>query len=445
MELICGACQGRFMVQTPGTTVACPHCGVHVEAPSAPSESPETTADVSQMFEIEDDPHRVADATKDTLFLRAEDLTNLAQDSQSVLETFAANFPADQASPVVDPTTNLIVGESTEESTEANPDLADFGLAENTASSPNSPSSETESSISSSTFGAPFADAASSSETISPVAPFIADVPRTEQRSSGVSRTAFMIVLSYASAMTLACGYLIYERRMNPGTLDLPDMAPPVQKSKGKVVKLIFPEDRPVPAPNTLRLGESRQYGSLRVTPLKVTRGPIEFRYYNDEADQHRDPEGPVLKLHVRFENVSKDQEFVPLDSVIVFSKDRDPKTHETFRSENFVSQVSDRGIRAKHAYAFDLLPQGVWLIRDQNLDKELAPGETLETFIPTGKDGLETLEGDLLWRFHFRKGYNPTSFRGVTTLIEVLFNSSEIEQEEEPTPPVDKSKDRDA
>lgn len=35
MELICGACQGRFRVSVPGTTVACPHCGTHVQAPVA--------------------------------------------------------------------------------------------------------------------------------------------------------------------------------------------------------------------------------------------------------------------------------------------------------------------------------------------------------------------------------------------------------------------------
>src|SRR5690349_12191969 len=37
MELICGACHGRLLVETPGTTVACPHCGTHLQTPAAPA------------------------------------------------------------------------------------------------------------------------------------------------------------------------------------------------------------------------------------------------------------------------------------------------------------------------------------------------------------------------------------------------------------------------
>ena len=72
-----------------------------------------------------------------------------------------------------------------------------------------------------------------------------------------------------------------------------------------------------------------------------------------------------------------------------------------------------------------------MWLIKDQHLDEELAPGQVLESFIPTVAEEIEALEGDLVWRVHFRKGYNRKSHRGVTTLIEVLFNSSEIVDEE--------------
>ncbi len=35
MELICGACQGRLLVELPGTTVACPHCGTYLQTPTA--------------------------------------------------------------------------------------------------------------------------------------------------------------------------------------------------------------------------------------------------------------------------------------------------------------------------------------------------------------------------------------------------------------------------
>ena len=45
MELICGACHGHLLVEQPGTTVACPHCGVHLQTPAAEA-GPQVQRDV---------------------------------------------------------------------------------------------------------------------------------------------------------------------------------------------------------------------------------------------------------------------------------------------------------------------------------------------------------------------------------------------------------------
>ena len=84
--------------------------------------------------------------------------------------------------------------------------------------------------------------------------------------------------------------------------------------------------------------------------------------------------------------------------------------------------------------------PSDSFDVKGQNLSTELRPGETFETFLASSDEGLETLEGDLLWRVHFRKGYNPASGRGVTTLIEVAFHSDDIQDATTPveTPPAD-------
>jgi len=104
------------------------------------------------------------------------------------------------------------------------------------------------------------------------------------------------------------------------------------------VTSLIYlSPDQEIPRPTFLKLGESRQYGSLKVTPLRVTRGPLAFEYYEPEADQQREPEGPVLKLHLRFENVVAEQEFIPLDSKLVFTKELDKKAYGLFKVNNFV------------------------------------------------------------------------------------------------------------
>jgi hypothetical protein len=258
---------------------------------------------------------------------------------------------------------------------------------------------------------------------------------RTPVRA-GISPMIFMIVVSYASAMTLACLYLVFQLLSNPRTHDLPDLAPPKPKDKKSVVKVIYVSpDQELPPANVLKLGESRQYGSLKVTPLRVTRGLVAFDYYEPEADQHRDPEGPVLKLHLRFENVSREQEFIPLDSKLAFTKEIDKKTYGILMSNNFVCNVADRKNPAKLVFMFDLTPNGNWLVKDENLDREFEPGQILDTFIPTTPEQIESLSGDLVWRVHFRKGYNRKSFRGVTTLIEVRFKDSDILDDEQPTP----------
>lgn len=272
------------------------------------------------------------------------------------------------------------------------------------------------------------------SEQSAPAPPATKPASRVPVRA-GISPTIFVIVVSYASAMTLACLYLAFQLLSNQRTHDLPDLAPPIPKDKKKVISLIYlSPDQELPPANVLKVGESRRFGSLKVTPLRVTRGPLEFEYYEPAADQHKDAEGPVLKLHLRFENVSHDQEFIPLDSKLVFYREVDRKTYGLFKANNFVCNVADRKKLAKHVLVFDLTPNGNWLVKGENLDRDFEPGQIMETFIPTTPDQIESLSGDLVWRVHFRKGYNRQSYRGVTTLIEVLFKDSDI-VDEEPAP----------
>ena len=63
----------------------------------------------------------------------------------------------------------------------------------------------------------------------------------------------------------------------------------------------------------------------------------------------------------------------------------------------------------------------------DQRVNQILAPGQSLETFVPSGEN-IDHLTGDLVWRIHFRKGHGRISGNGVTTLIDVQFTSSDIQ-----------------
>lgn len=68
------------------------------------------------------------------------------------------------------------------------------------------------------------------------------------------------------------------------------------------------------------------------------------------------------------------------------------------------------------------------FLLTGQNAGKVIAPGESLETWVasePIPEDWAPT--GQLRWRIQFRKGVNRASKNGVTTLIDVNFNVSEV------------------
>ncbi|HTI50287.1 MAG TPA: hypothetical protein VL475_05030 [Planctomycetaceae bacterium] len=237
----------------------------------------------------------------------------------------------------------------------------------------------------------------------------------------------FRLAISYASAITLACLYLVYLLFQRSTSLDLPDLAPPA-KSPNRVTTLLYvPFDTAIPRSHRLALGESRRYGSLLVTPLRVTRGPLEFVFHDPSADEIRPPSRPVLKLHLRFENVSAEQEFAPLDRHLVFAKEPDPRHFGRFKANNLLCAADNRMQPDRHVLVYDLSPESQWIVRDENLDQELKPGDSIDSFIPTTEEGWEALGGPLVWRVHLRKGYNPTSFRGVTTLIEVLFHSVDI------------------
>ena len=65
-----------------------------------------------------------------------------------------------------------------------------------------------------------------------------------------------------------------------------------------------------------------------------------------------------------------------------------------------------------------------------QNIGKELAPGESRETYIPA-EEVVELADGPWMWPVQFRKGYHPNSFRGVTTLIDVRFEPDAVTDDE--------------
>jgi hypothetical protein len=465
-------------VETPGTTIACPHCGTVLEAPL--ETHPETADAIRPKPDAE--PDAAPDAVAETVKMDFGALSSVPGDAAATSEVFPegkappafrqqvpdlaaaatvsapGEIPTGGGSELTGGAHIEPVGESPESSASAFDPVRAPEFAHAEGAVPSESAAESPQAFADQpSLLATFAETAASFEGRDPEFPAVAAagddhaiIPHRAAEApgpAGPSRFAFNLVVSYASAATLACLYLlwlVYFLRTHSRTLDLPDLVP--ETANKKVSSLSYlPADREMPPANVLRLGETRQYGSLNVTPLRVTRGPIEFQYYDPDKGYQREPEGPVLKLHLRFENVSQDQEFIPLDSSLVFTRKPDRKAFGLFLTNNFVCSAAHRGERGRHVLVFDLSPDSPWLLKGQNLDRVLTPGQSLETFIATSQENLEALSGELLWRVHFRKGYNPTSFRGVTTLIEVRFKRSDIV--DEPPLPEDgeKTEGRDA
>ena len=406
-ELNCNQCGWRDADTASGTAVACPRCGAILTSVSTdestiawapPGESPPIMSGIDAETEFIVGEPGASDGGKKT-----------------TVEDFVTAVDAAIPQPAVSSGSSVLQAAGEGTLVGSNVPLV-VALQEETDTSTEVPSV------------APASPAVPGPGLESPPRPVV--VPNGAGVTVTISPLKLKLLLSYASAVTLACLYLLYLVWKGAPSLDLPDLAPPVTKANRVTTLLYVSPDKAVPPAHQLVLGESKRFGSLRVKAVKVTRGPMSFSYFNPEVKEFRPDTGPVLKLHLQLENASWDQEFVPLDRQLVYAKEPDKKRFGGFKANNFLCNVAERAALDQHVLVYDLPPDSAWIIQGENLDRELKPGESIEVFVPTTEEGLDVLSGDLVWRVHLRKGYNRSSLRGVTTLVEVRFRSSDIVDE---------------
>lgn len=439
LEAVCPNCEGRLVIADPDSVVACPHCGTELSAAGQPENafaglsgidggSASSAPDFSALVAPAD-----GEATEELVVGPVEDADASPAASESVVSSSADGGPRDAATAAE---TGSAVLTASEHSTAA----SQPETTEEEADAGSEPSR--------SRFAAP--PPANGSGVLPARTRSGTHSPEPEKRgpaSPGVSRLAFVLLLSYASAVTLFLAYLLYVVRFGePHPLEsLPDVVPnyretlpdvePVTDKNGKVLPQIVAEDAEMPVGHTLRLGETQRFGNVRVTPLKVTREMLEFVHYSGDEQQTRPAAGPVLKLWLKFENASEDQTFAPLDRELLYLRGPTQRDRYGMHANNFVAAVDEKRPDGDLVLVYDLVLTDVWDPKDQSLGSEgtahlLKPGEEMVTYIPTEPQGIDALDGELVWRVHFRKGYNPESGRGVTTLIEVVFDAESIRSE---------------
>ncbi|MEZ6067058.1 MAG: hypothetical protein R3B90_15465 [Planctomycetaceae bacterium] len=177
------------------------------------------------------------------------------------------------------------------------------------------------------------------------------------------SNLTTLLLISYASAMTLAVIYLLIDRsRERVDRHQLEDLRDP--QDEDGVVR-IFSRDAELPAGHTLALGESRQFGNILIEPLRVTREPIEFVHYTGSTRQRQPNSPPVLKLWVRLTNKSAEQEIAPFDGLLLYK--REMNTKGDLVANSFIAPV-DSPVAGPVVFNFETSQASEWDMRGQEL-----------------------------------------------------------------------------
>lgn len=415
-EITCGACGGELTVETAGVIVECPLCGAHLSIPDSEDATESTaaeshpvavttSADADQMAVAAHAPDESTQSTVTEVAPASAETTTKA----SGFERPAFPAPLSGELPTAAEEERL-AEEPTQVLTKQAVAAAQQSQVEGSPTSSGA-SQESPAKAATQPKASPAAEATSPADEVVP-------------------RKLFIMVAGYASAATLLLLYFFYSSlTVKPHFLEsLPDLVPDIRKDGTIGMKKVLPEHAVAPG-HVLRIGESQRFGSVKVTPMKVTRGPLEFVHTYGNAKATQPPTQPVLKLWLKFENVSSDQSFPPLDRTLVYRRIFDPQSERLF-ALNFLCPANEQSSSSDSIHLnYDMPEFSEFDLKGQALDQVVQPGETWESFIPS-EEGLTKVEGEWVWRVNFRKGYNRASGRGVTTLIDVHFTGDEIQSD---------------
>jgi hypothetical protein len=269
--------------------------------------------------------------------------------------------------------------------------------------------------------------------------PFARAIPPPVVRSvrdRGGWPTPLIIIplISYSVLATLA---IIYLRFLQPAPPQPPhplETIPDVGENPGARHQKRPPQvnwngrqQKDLPARLLTHLKKPVRVGDIEVTPVAVRRRPIVFVQRGSTAER----EGSlVLLLHVK--NISEDLVFHPMDpwfdrswkGTTTLDMNKMPFTYLTVCDRRFFGPINRTDQEQDER------------IRGQRYDRELTPGEEMDTFVCTNPDdpvaeAVESCRQPLLWRVQVRRGLAEAPHRGevsATAVIGVEFTRDEIE-----------------
>ncbi len=425
-EITCGECAGTLLVEAGGVVVECPLCGAHLSIPesAAPGES------------IPDAVVTEAALSEPTVMAVAEP-TVAAEPTPQVAEAGASPHVMDAVEPAPKgPLTDELPSTVEEERLAEEPTQVLKRAAEQLQTtvaepSPNGEAPTIQLASPPATDALPTEVALTPTPAVTtsqPSSPKAApkEVPATPAAVEMVPKQWLVITASYASAVTLLLLYVVFFMNRRAHDLEsLPDLVPEIRKDGEVGMKRVLPKMNVAPG-HELALGESRRFGDVIVTPLRVTKSPVAFVHAFGNPNAKREPSAPVYKLWLKFEHAGSGAGFPPLDAALVFRTVLDKQRGTEF-TMNFLSPVGERRTATTPPYRVFAHPElSEYHLEGQRLNHWLEPGQSWETFIPAGEE-VTSIEGPWVWRVLFRKGLNPSSGRGVTTLIDVKFSGDDV------------------
>lgn len=257
-----------------------------------------------------------------------------------------------------------------------------------------------------------------------------------DRKSVGpVEKRSSSAVQGYAIAITLLMIFCLMTGRLklfgNAALESLPDIRPLDSNEFRKV-----PDGTPVPEGHVLKLGESRRFGDVVLTPVKVTREPLTFEQFQTKAPAATLTTDPVLKLWLKFENRSGSYAFPPFDAGLMSHRTPKFSTDESTIVNSMLNVSSPGTSSPVRVLNFLQTMDNAFVIVGQQSGKVILPDETFETFIACSEEIqyiTPTAETDYTWRVQFRKGVHEASGHGVTTLVDVLFSEADITESAPP------------
>lgn len=200
---------------------------------------------------------------------------------------------------------------------------------------------------------------------------------------------AFVLLSSYASAVTLALIWLLWtgqgQRATGPETLPVPTRVEPAKRA----AKLT-----PIPKERITGLGIPLVLGSLEFTPLEILARPVRLDGGGAESG------GDSLILRARFKNLSKSEVFAPLLRDLIRVKD-------SGESETLIETEGEP------IETYPLAVASERMIAGQSF-AELKPGEAMETILASDRDAKSRLSAAMIWRIKLHVGADRSEIVGI-------------------------------